>query len=709
VRVARCDARRELVYVVGQVPGGAPKGETRVHRCPGYEGALEGIPYKDEPDVNTVPMALRRAALKFPERNFLGERTREKDGKRGQYVWQTYGAAYPEIQAIGHGLKSECGLVSSAQSGETQARLGIYGINRSEWTKLLLASFSQRVCVAPLYDTLGANACTFIIGHAELTTVACERSKLDNMLKSKGSLANFVNIILFEDPTAEEVEKAKLAGVTLRGMSDLTKAGIGAAKAEEGKVPAGFPKPEDWGYIMYTSGTTGDPKGVVLSHQNIISSSGGLLRQNPHLDLLRPDDVYLSFLPLAHSFETCMQVCCILVGCGIGFYQGDARKLVSDDMPDLQPTIMAAVPRIYARIYDKVMAGVEAKGWLAKTLFSWGMGATSSRFIFEAILFKKLQKVVGGRIRLMASGAAPLSADLHKFLTQVFGCPVLQGYGMTENCAAAVVQPLGYRKGGNVGGPTPCVEVKLQDTEDYKCTDVYPGTKEAFERQVSFKGEFDPAKAGKIVQRGEVCLRGLNVFVGYYKNEKETQETKDSDGWLHTGDIGVWNADGSLSIVDRKKNIFKLAQGEYVSPESVEGAVTASKWCGQVWVYGNSFESYVVAIVVPDMEVFTKWLKEAHPGLSTEEAVKKPEVKKMILDDLIATGKAAKLRGFELPKDIDFECTVNDLGQGFTVDKELLTPTLKFRRPQLLKYYQAKIDAMYAGPSFVASAGLMRG
>jgi long-chain acyl-CoA synthetase len=343
--------------------------------------------------------------------------------------------------------------LSPPQSGEAQARLGIYGINRSEWTKLLMAAFSQRICVAPLYDSLGANACAFIIGHAELTTVACERSKLDNMLKSKASLPKFVNVVLFEDPTPEEIGKAKAAGLSLRGVSDLAKAGKSAAQAESpDSVPTGFPKPEDWGYIMYTSGTTGDPKGVLLSHQNILSSSGGLLRQNPHLDLLRPDDVYLSFLPLAHSFETCMQVCCILVGCGVGFYQGDARKLVSEDMPDLRPTIMAAVPRIYARIYDKVMAGVEAKGWLAKTLFSWGMSARSSRWFYEEVLFKKLRSVVGGRIRLMASGAAPLSENLHRFLTQVFGCPVLQGYGMTENCAAAVVQPLGYRLGGNVGG-----------------------------------------------------------------------------------------------------------------------------------------------------------------------------------------------------------------------------------------------------------------
>ena len=680
-----------------QVGRDSTVGETKIHRCPGYPDALVGIPYEDEPEINTVPMALRRASLKFPNRDFLGERTRDATGKRGAYVFQTYSSVYAEVQAIGHGLTTACGLKSPAQSGERQARLGIYGINRSEWTKLLLAAFSQRICVVPLYDTLGANACSFIIGHAELTTVACERSKLDNMLKSKACLPAFASIILFENPTAEEVAKAAEAGVSLIGVSDLVSAGTSAAKCEEGRVPTGFPKPEDWGYIMYTSGTTGHPKGVLLSHQNIISSSGGLLRQNPYLDLLRPDDLYLSFLPLAHSFETCMQVCCILVGCSVGFYQGDARLLVSHDLPDLKPTIMAAVPRIYQRIYDKVMAGVEAKGFVAKTLFGWGMAARQSRWIFEAILFKKLQQVVGGRIRLMASGAAPLSGDLHKFLTQVFGCPVLQGYGMTENCAAAVVQPLGYRKGGNVGGPIPCVEVKLKDTDDYKSTDMYPATSAAFEAQVSFKGAFDPNKAGKRVQRGEVCLRGMNVFLGYYKNDEETAETKDSEGWLHTGDIGAWNDDGSLSIIDRKKNIFKLAQGEYVSPESVEGAVAASKWCGQIWIYGNSFESHVVAIVVPDMEVLKKWANDAHPGKPVEQVVQIPEVKQMILDDLIATGRSAKLRGFELPKDIDFECNVNELNQGFQVDNDLLTPTLKMRRPQLLKFYQAKIDKMYAG------------
>lgn len=308
----------------------------------------------------------------------------------------------------------------------------------------------------------------------------------------------------------------------------------------------------------------------------------------------------------------------------------------------------------------------------------------------------RIKQALGGKVRLMATGAAPLSKEVHEFLQVVFGCPVQQGYGMTENFGAAVAQPLGYTALGNVGGPLPCTEVKLMDTDDYKASDVYPASKEAFEAQYTWKGDFDAAKAGKNIQRGEVCLRGSNVMVGYYKMDKETKETI-IDGWLHTGDIGMWNADGSLQIIDRKKAIFKLSQGEYVSPEAVEGAVGTSKWVGQVMVYGNSFETCVVAVIVPDLEVLSKWVK-ANKGddVSVSDALAMPDVKKMVLDDMIACGKSQKLRSFELPKDITFETEVNELGQGFTVENEMLTPSMKLKRPQITKKYQKAFDDMYA-------------
>eukprot|EP00287_Rhodomonas_sp_CCMP768_P031015 CAMPEP_0202853718 /NCGR_PEP_ID=MMETSP1389-20130828/90624_1 /ASSEMBLY_ACC=CAM_ASM_000865 /TAXON_ID=302021 /ORGANISM="Rhodomonas sp., Strain CCMP768" /LENGTH=431 /DNA_ID=CAMNT_0049532273 /DNA_START=1 /DNA_END=1297 /DNA_ORIENTATION=- len=414
-------------------------------------------------------------------------------------------------------------------------------------------------------------------------------------------------------------------------------------------------------------------------------------------------------------------------------------------------------------MYDKVVQSLEERGGMAMSLYEWGMAADKPwdpfngfrRFMCNAFLFKKIQAKFGGRFRLFAAGAAPLSAELQRFLQVVFNCPVVQGYGLTENACVAAAMPLGYTKCGNVGGPIPCLEIKLQDTEAYKCTDVYPKTKAEFEAQVSFKGHFDPSLAGRTVPRGEVCLRGSNVFAGYYKNDKDTAETLDDEGWLHTGDVGVWNADGSqgplrseprrpdsaarggvsagvqrvagyykndkdtaetlddegwlhtgdvgvwnadgsLSIVDRKKNIFKLAQGEYVSPEAVEIAIGTSKWALQVWVYGNSFENYPVVICTPDVEVMKQWAQQNGKAGTMADWVKDPEVKKMIFADIIASGKAAKLRSFELPKKIAFETTINEFGQGFTIDQDLLTPTLKLRRPQLLKKYQKVIDEMYA-------------
>eukprot|EP00283_Hemiselmis_rufescens_P007943 CAMPEP_0173430042 /NCGR_PEP_ID=MMETSP1357-20121228/8569_1 /TAXON_ID=77926 /ORGANISM="Hemiselmis rufescens, Strain PCC563" /LENGTH=704 /DNA_ID=CAMNT_0014394313 /DNA_START=78 /DNA_END=2192 /DNA_ORIENTATION=+ len=676
-------------------------GETKPHRCYTIADQLVSIPFPNEPSCNTAYAALKRASVKFAAQNYLGHRSYEADGSRGPYQWESYSSVFADVVKIGAGMKGLCGLESKAScKGDLQARIGIYAINRPEWIKTLMAAFSQRIVAVPLYDTLGPDAVKFIVGHAELDVVACERSKLQSLLKGGGS--KLKRVVLFEDLTDEDRSAAKSAGVEISSLSDLREKGWELRES----ITEQLPGVEDWAYIMYTSGTTGDPKGVVLSHKNLISSCAGLIRgvSSESVAFLRSDDVFISFLPLAHSFETLTQVSSILVGCAVGFYQGDVRKLVTDDIPMLRPTVMAGVPRVYSRIYDKVTQGIAKKGGIAKLMFSWGYNEQSfwvnrgyRNPIWDAILFRKVRAALGGRVRLLASGAAPLSADLHQFLKVCFGCPVLQGYGMTENCAAAVVMPIGYAGTGNVGGPIPCTEVKLQDTDDYKCTDVYPKTAKDFETQVSFKGEFKPALAGKNVQRGEVCLRGHNVFVGYFKNDQDTKETLDSDMWLHTGDIGTWNADGSLSIVDRKKNIFKLAQGEYVSPEAVENSCSPSKFVGQIWVYGNSFENYVVCIVVPDKEVLVGWASDnGKGGKSFAELTNDKEVQKMMFDDLIACGKGAKLRGFELPKKCAFESTVNELGQGFTIEDELITPTLKIKRPQMLKKYQKQIDAMYA-------------
>jgi long-chain acyl-CoA synthetase len=274
---------------------------------------------------------------------------------------------------------------------------------------------------------------------------------------------------------------------------------------------------------------------------------------------------------------------------------------------------------------------------------------------------------------MMASGAAPLPAHIMDFLKVAFCCDVFQGYGMTENAAAGVVTPVGYLDGaGKVGEPVPSCEIKLEDVP-----------------------EMNYVHTDKPYPRGEVCIRGHNVFSGYHNLPDKTKEALDADGWLHTGDIGQILPDGALQIIDRKKNIFKLAQGEYVAAEELEGHFKRSKYVGQIWVYGNSFNVTLIAVIVPNPETILPWCRENGIEGDFAEAVMTPQVNALFMDEIKRIGKEAKLAGFKVPKDVIIESEINELQQGFSTENDCLTPTFKLRRPQLLKRYQEQIDAIY--------------
>lgn len=465
--------------------------------------------------------------------------------------------------------------------------------------------------------------------------------------------------------------------------------------------------------VLYTSGTTGDPKGVMLSAGNIMASASGCLRTDATYDgkdtatsRFFHEATYISYLPLAHSFELNMQVLLLLCGSAIGFFQGDARKLVAEDIPALKPTIMAGVPRVYSRIYDKVMAMVEARGKLMQAIFKAGFAATERAMraggrssLWDKIIFHKLQRVLGGNIKIFLSGAAPLSSDLHQFLKVAFDAPVVQGYGMTENAGAACAMSPSSPTVGTVGAPICATEIKLVDVPEmeYLHTDMYPASREEFDKQVTFKGDFQPHLAGRKIPRGEICMRGKNVMMGYLKLESETSAVLASDGWLRTGDVGQWNLDGSLTIVDRKKNIFKLAQGEYIAVESVEGVVAKSKYVMQCWVYGNSFENALVAVIVPDKDAVMGLCRRKNiAAADLAAACLAKSVQDTILTDVRECCVAAGLRGYEHPKALYLETyNLTDLGQGFTVQNDCLTPSMKLRRPQLLRRYSTQVEAMY--------------
>merc|ERR1719230_353271 len=364
-------------------------------------------------------------------------------------------------------------------------------------------------------------------------------------------------------------------------------------------------------------------------------------------------------------------------GGSIGFFGGNIKKL-SDDILALKPTLFVGVPRVYQRFYEAAHQKISAMSGLKKSLVTYLLDAETAnarkgkKTLFGKILAKALgAKVHGGEVRLMISGAAPLPVHVQEFLLAAMGCQVVQGYGMTENCANATLASLDDYRAGHVGPPMPTCEVKLVDVPEMNYTTAANSS-------------------------GEVCTKGIINFAGYHKNQEETDKVLEADGWLHTGDIGRWNPDGTLSIIDRKKNIFKLAQGEYVAAEKIEMIVSKSKYVAQPWIYGNSFFPMLVAVVTPDWTELKEAAKAG--GWFEEDTTKlaaKPEAKKFILDAMIAEAKAAKLKTFELPQAVVLEAQVNDLNQGFSIENDCLTPTFKLKRPQLLKRYQVQVDEMY--------------
>ncbi|KAJ4771909.1 Long-chain acyl-CoA synthetase 6 [Rhynchospora pubera] len=615
---------------------------------------LEGYP--DHPEIRTLHDNFAYAAENFRDHRYLGTRVRD-DGTVGEYKWMTYGEASTSRTAIGSSLVNR-GIPQGSS-------IGLYFINRPEWTIVDHACSAYSYVSVPLYDTLGPDAVQYIVNHASVQVIFCVPQTLSILLSFVSNIPS-VRLMVVVGGLDENMPPLPLTnGIEVITFSKLLSQGL--------KNPQPFrpPKADDIATICYTSGTTGTPKGAVLLHINFIASTAGTCLS---LDF-NPTDIYLSYLPLAHIYERAYQVAMTHYGVSIGFYQGDNLKLM-DDLAVLRPTVFASVPRLYNKIYAGIINAVKQSGGLKEKLFNAAFnskrrallnGKTPSP-IWDKLVFNKIKEKLGGRVRFMTSGASPLSAEVLDFIKICFGCEILEGYGMTETSCCATTMDGGDMLSGHVGSPNPCVEIKLVDVPEmnYTSDDVpYP--------------------------RGEICVRGHSVFRGYFKDEVQTREVFDEDGWLHTGDIGLWLPMGRLKIIDRKKNIFKLAQGEYIAPEKIENVYSKCKFIALCFVYGDSFNSALVAIVSVEPEILKSWAESQ--GIESEDLgqlVNDPRAWAAVLADMDRVGKEAQLRGFEFAK------AVTLVSEPFTLENGLLTPTFKIKRPQAKEYFANAISDMYA-------------
>lgn len=614
-------------------------------------------------DVHTVHEMFLRGYRVSKESECLG--WREKNG--GPYKWLTYQEVFDRVKHVGSGLIAK-GMVPKSQS----QFMGIYSQNCVEWVLMDRACAGYSIISVPLYDTLGDEALVHIMNQCEMDVIL-----IDTNAKAKkvmdyakvGKTSPVRLLIMVEEPDDEIKSLAndlKVEVMTEKALEDLG-----------GKSPKEFipPKPGDLYTICYTSGTTGIPKGAMHTNESIVSiACAFLVNAGDYSGHITPDDIHISYLPLPHVFERYVLIGTMMHGAKIGFYRGDPKKLLEDAV-ELKPTIFLLVPRLVNRIYAKIMSAVGQSGvkrmvfdfCLNRKMAALKRGSVTKDTFWDKILFHKFQAVLGGRVRLSVTGAAPISVEVLNVVRCVMGVPIFECYGQTETTGGFTATLCGDFEGGNVGSITPCAEVKLIDVPD--------------------KNYF--AKDGK----GEICCRGLAAFSGYYKDEEKTKETLDSDGWVYTGDVGQWMPNGTLKIIDRKKNILKLSQGEYVSPEKVEQIYNMSEPLLQVYVHGNSLKSSVVALVVPDEEVLSTWLKgkdfsvgqKSFPELCGEELVEK-----LILEDMNKIGRQNGLKSFELAKKLHLSA------EQFTIENNLLTPSLKNRRIQIAQKYQTELQELYS-------------
>ncbi|EEA22934.1 medium-chain fatty acid-CoA ligase faa2 [Talaromyces marneffei ATCC 18224] len=665
------------------IPGSAQPGRTPIYRA--WNHSHELLTTLD-PAVTTLHEMFESTANRLPKSRCLGRRPYDATTKSfGPYQWIDYQTVQRRRANLGVGL-----VELHKKHGHPGGKhgVGLWCQNRPEWQITDLACTSQSLYSVSLYDVLGADTTEYIINHAELACVVTSLPHVPTLIKLKPKLPGLKFIVCLDPLDGNEQpglskrtllnEMASGMDLTIYSMDEVEELGASL------KRPYNPPTPEDVVTINYTSGTTGPPKGVVLLHKNAISA----LSVSIIVTKWGNTDVALSYLPLAHIMERLVEQASFWAGGGLGYYHGEILELV-DDLKTLRPTAFVSVPRLYTRFAGAVRtATVDAPGFrgaLSRHVLSTKLAnlenpdttnTTEKHAIYDRIWTRKVAAALGmDRVRSMASGSAPLDPSIHNFMRAVTGASFVQGYGLTESYAMAIVQNVEDRSVNNCGAISPGIEACLVSIPDMEY----------------FVDD-------KPLPRGELLLRGNHIFREYLKNPEETAAAFTEDGWFRTGDICTIDELGRFRIIDRRKNVLKLAQGEYISPERLEGILLAQHtYLAQAYVHGDSLQTSLVGIFGVQPDTFAMFAskvlgQEISPTdlAQIKSVLDDDRIKRAVLQDFDRTAKKHKFAGYERVRKFTL------MLEPFTIENELLTPTLKMKRPPIVKKFRVLIDDMYA-------------
>jgi long-chain acyl-CoA synthetase len=563
--------------------------------------------------------------------------------------------------------------------------IGIFARNCLEWILTDIACQMNDICSVTFYATLGDKAFDHISNQTKLSTICVSGDNIKQLLKYH-SMYNLVMLkkVIIYDYTLEVPKNA---------IKDLESAGFQVILFTEllndtpNKLKLNYAKPDSILTISYTSGTTGIPKGVKIS-QNSVALMIEYAFQNAEV-FYSPKETVLLYLPLAHVMERLNSLACLCNGVTTGFLSGDVRTTLSDDIEILKPTIFVAVPRVLQLFRQKILDIVEklpdgCKKNLAQRALrvkreNFRNNGSMSHTFYDNLVFNKIRQKFGGRIKHFITGSAPLAEDVAIDIKVIFGATIIEAYGLTECCGACVTTKGKDVSNTSAGGSLKVCKIKLVDVPEMK-----------YHQNTLLNEEISPS--------GEVCIYGPILFRGYFCNEKATKECMDPDGWFHTGDIGrIMPNDKGLKIIDRKKEIFKLAQGEYIAPTKLEFVYSKCRYVLNICVYGNSFKNFLVAIIVPNRDIVFEFLKRT--GKTQKENLKEiSDIEKYFTDVELLK---------EIKTELDNLATENSFNSlekipkfylspfEFTIQNGCFTPTLKVARNVIANVYKSEIDMLY--------------
>ena len=567
----------------------------------------------------------------------------------GKYVGITYDQFKEETDSFAFGL-------ASLGIGK-QDKVSIIAENRPEWVYSDMAILGLGAIDVPLYPSLTSDSVEYILNNSESKAIIVStKFQLNKVMKVRDKCKTLKYIILLNEKDVDENIKDLLS------FSKVQELGKTFSKAHPSllKDNLAIIKPDDICTIIYTSGTTGEPKGVVLTHHNILSNVQAALDCFP----IGNTDVFLSFLPLCHIFERMAgYYTAFSAKCTVCY--AESIETVAQNLVDVKPTIMTSVPRLFERIHTKIIKNVDSQPLKKQKIFYWAMdiGVRYAEFkkkgniplsfklkhkVADKLVFSKLREKTGGNLRFFISGGAALPTYLGNFF-EAIGIIIVEGYGLTESSPVICANRVEDFKFGSVGKPFPGVEIK-------------------------------------IASDGEILARGPNIMQGYYKNKKETEATI-KDGWLYTGDIGVFDGDGFLKITDRKKHLFKTSAGKYIAPNPIESMFLASKYIDQFVLIGDR-RMFLTALIVPDFEAVREYA-DSHkiPYDKVEDLVRDEQIYKMLDKEMDQFQK--KLANYERVRKFVL------LDRPFTIESGEITPSLKIKRKYVEERYQDLIEQMY--------------